>query len=50
MWVQTKNEHEKQLYEYIFLVDKAAAGTSGFALVVEREMGQEETMSPTYEL
>lgn len=50
MWVQTKNEHEEQLSEYVFLVDRAAAGASGFPLGVERGMGQAETMSQTYGL
>lgn len=50
MWAQTKNEHEKQLYEYVFLVDTAAADAPGFALGVEREMGQGETVSQTYGL
>lgn len=48
MWAQTKNEHEKQPYEHVFIVDRAAAGASVFARDVEREMGQEGTMPQTF--
>lgn len=44
MWEQTKNDHEKQLYEQIFPVDNAVGGASVFPFGVKREVGQDKAI------